>query len=71
MLALGAESHINAVGDTERGVVGEDPDHVAAHPREKLGVGDNAGAARLPFNVVEEDQVDVRAVVEFFATELA
>ena len=64
LLAVGPQPHVDAVGHAQRRVLGQQPDDLAAHPREELGVGDDLRAGRLPVLVVEEDQVDVRAVVE-------
>ncbi len=70
LFAVGTEPHVDAIGHPQRGVVGQQADDVAAHPGKKLGVGDDLGAGGLAVFVVEEDQVDVGAVVELLAAEL-
>ena len=70
LVSLGPEPHVDAVGPAERGVVGEEPNDVAAHPGEELGVRDDARAGGLALDVIEEDQVDVGAVVQLLAAEL-
>ena len=71
LVPLGPEPHVDPVGLPQGRVVGEQADEVAPHPGEELGVGDRPRAVGLPLVVVEEDQVDVRAVVELLAAELA
>ncbi len=71
LIALGSKPHVDPIGDAQRGVVGEQSDDFATHPREKFGVGDDARTGGLPFGVVQENQVDVRAVIQLVAAELA
>lgn len=52
-------------------MVGEEPDDLAAESGEELGVGDRPRTGGLSFDVVKEDQVDVRAVVQLLAAVLA
>ena len=64
LFAVGPQPHVDAIGDPQRGVVGQQPDDVAPHPGKELGVGHDLGALGLAVFVVEEDQIDVGAVVE-------
>ncbi len=71
LLAVGAQPHVDAIGDSQRRVVGQQPDELAPHPGEELGVGDDLGPAVCAILVVQEDQIDVGAVVELLAAQLA
>ncbi len=65
------EAHVDPVGHPQRGVLGQQADHLAPHPREKFGVGNDLGPGGLAVLIVEEDEVDVRAVVQLDAPELS
>ena len=41
LFSVGAQPHVDAIGHAQRGVVGQQPDDLAAHPGEELGVGDD------------------------------
>ena len=71
LFAVGTQPHVDAISDPQRGVVGQQPDDVAPHPRKELGVRDDLGPGRLAVFVVEEYQIDVGAVVELLAAELS
>ena len=71
LVAFRAEAHIDAIGHAEHSMVGEEADDFASHSGEEFGVGDGSRAKGLAFEVVEEDQIDVRAVVELLSAELA
>jgi hypothetical protein len=69
--AFGAEAEIDAVANAFGGVAGEEVgDEVGDFLRE-LFVGDDGGAGGVAVGGIEEDEVDVGAVVELFAAELA
>ena len=71
LVPFGAEPHVDPVRQAEAGVVGQHPDDLAADLGEELGVGDDLGADGLAVGVVDEDQVDVGAIVQLLAAELA
>ena len=71
LFAVGAKPHVNPVGNAPRGVFGEQPDDLGSHPCEELGVRDDSRPRGPAILVVEEDKIDVGAVVQLSAAELA
>ena len=71
LFAVGAKPHVNPVGNAPRGVFGEQPDDFGSHPCEELGVRDDSRPRGAAILVIEEDKIDVGAVVQLSAAELA
>ena len=71
LFAVGAKPHVNPVGNAPRGVFGEQPDDLGSHPCEELGVRDDSRPRGAAILVIEEDKIDVGAVVQLGAAELA
>jgi hypothetical protein len=69
--AFGAEAEIDAVADAFGGVAAEEVGDEVGDLLRELFVGDGFGAGGVAIGGVEEDEVDVGAVVELFAAELA
>ena len=71
LFAVGPQPHVDPVGDAHRRVLGQQADDLGSHPPEELGIGDDPGTEGLTLLIVEEYEVDVGAVVELGAAELA
>ena len=66
-----AEPHVDPIGHPQRRVVGQGADDLATEPGEVLGVRQRPGAGGHPFVIINENQVDVGAIVQLLAAELA
>src|SRR5439155_18025849 len=68
-----AQAKIDAIGLTSIGVSSQEANNFTSHPREEIVVGneDDAPAAGRALVVVNEHQIDVAAVIELIAAELA
>jgi hypothetical protein len=69
--SFGAEAEVDAVADAFGGVAGEEFGRELGDLDGELFVGNDVGAGGVAVGGVEEDEIDVGAVVELFAAEFA
>jgi hypothetical protein len=69
--AFGAETEVDTVADAFGGVAAEEVGDEVGDFLGELFVGDDGGAGGVAVGGVEKDEIDVGAVVELFAAELA
>jgi hypothetical protein len=69
--AFGTEPEIDAVADAFGGVTGEEIGDEVGDLLRELFVGDDVWSGGVAVGGIEEDEVDVGAVIELFAAELA
>lgn len=69
--SFGAEPEVDAVADAFGGVAGEEFRRELGDLDGELFVGDDVGSGGVAVGGVEEDEIDVGAVVELFAAEFA
>jgi len=67
--AIGAEAEVDAVAEAFGGVGGEEVRETGGDFLEELAVGDGVFAVGLAVALIEEEEVDVGAVVEFVGSE--
>ncbi len=68
---VGSQAEVDAVSDPQRRIFAQQLHHVPNHQREKIAIGLPPPAIGFPFDIVDEDQVDIAGVIQFHPSQLA